>query len=302
MKSLKLILLCAAALTGAITTILIQRQPAHPRAVAPIEQRFHVRGEIRGIDGEAKQIRIKHEEIPDYMAAMTMPFDVRDSGLLRGLKIGDEIGFELVVTREDSWISSIQKLSETAMTAITDISRNATNEIERVQIGETVPNFTLTAQNGETIQLKGFRGQAVLVTFIYTRCPLPNYCPLMSKNFASLQERLGKKFPGKFHLISVSIDPLFDQPAVLKKYAVRYTEDDSSWTFATGNTEQIDAIGNLFGLVQERAGGLINHDLRTALIGPDGRLVHVWKSNAWTPFEIQRRVEELFQTELANTR
>ena len=115
----------------------------------------------------------------------------------------------------------------------------------------------------------------------------------MSKNFGSLQERLEKQFPGKFQLLSVSIDPAFDRPEVLKNYASRWSKMEETWTFATGTPEQIDGVGTLFGLVRESAGGLINHDLRTALIAPDGKLVHVWRSNVWTPYEVQRRVEEV---------
>lgn len=288
MKSLKWYLLIGAAIatTGVLAAIALQRP--RPTTQSPAgQQRFQVRGEVREININDKFIRIKHEEIPNYMAAMTMPFDVRDVSLLRGLKPGDEIGFELVVTKEDSWIGAIQKLSESAAT-----EQTAGKEVQRLQAGEIVPDFSLIDQNGRPVSLRDFRGKAVLLTFIYTRCPLPNFCPLMSKNFASLQQRLEKQFPGKFHLLSVSIDPQFDQPEILKAYAARYTDDDRTWTFATGTPEQADAVSALFGLVQERAGGLINHDLRTALIGPDGRLVHVWKSNMWTPFEVQRRVEE----------
>jgi protein SCO1/2 len=253
------------------------------------DKHFYVRGEVRAVNSQAKTIRIKHEEIPNYMPAMIMPFDVRDAAVLRGVSAGDEVGFELVVTKDDSWIASIQRLSESAPIA----SAETANEVQRLQPGEIVPNLSLTNQNGRAVQLKDFRGRAVLLTFIYTRCPLPNFCPLMSKNFASLQQRLQKDRPGKFQLMSVTIDPDFDQPEVLKDYAARQGADESTWTFATGSAEQIDAVASLFGLVHERAGGLINHDLRTALIGPDGKLVHVWKSNFWTPYEVQRRVEEI---------
>jgi len=294
MTPLKSYLIVAAAVTAAGIVMAMAIQRPSPRAdAATVEQRFHVRGEIRELDAAARSIRIKHEEIPNYMAAMTMAFDVRDKSLLRGLKAGDEIGFELVVTKEDSWIAGIHKLSEASETRVGDTSQLAAQEAQRLQVGETVPDFELTDQNGRTIRPKDFRGKVVLLTFIYTRCPLPNFCPLMSKNFASLQERLEKQFPGKFQLLSVSIDPQFDRPEVLKEYAGRYTKNDSTWVFATGTAEQTDAAGALFGLVHERAGGLINHDLRTVLIGPDGRLIHVWKSNLWTPYEVQRRVEEV---------
>jgi protein SCO1/2 len=294
MNSLKIYLLgiFAIAAAGFVMAMSIQRPT---RANKPMqEQRFYVRGEIRDIDAELRQIRIKHEEIPNYMAAMTMPFDVRDTALLRNLKTGDQVGFELVVTKEDSWIASIQKLSEANDATAGDASQPAAREIARVQIGQVVPNFTIVDQNHRNVSLTDFRGQVVLVTFIYTRCPLPNFCPLMSKNFASLQERFEKEFPGKFRLLSVSIDPEFDQPDVLKTYGSKYSKNDDSWTFGSSRNPSGDSPCDLFGLIQERSGGLINHDLRTALIGPDGRLIHIWKSNVWTPYEVQRRVEELF--------
>jgi protein SCO1/2 len=294
MKALKWYVILALAITTAGVLIsLANQRPLRPAESAASEQRFQVRGEVREIDAGSKFIRIKHEEIPNYMAAMTMPFEVRDTTLLRGLNVGDEIGFELIVTKADSWITSIHRLSEGSGISANDVAQAAASEIQRVQAGETVPDFKFIDQNGETAALKDFRGKIVLLTFIYTRCPLPNFCPLMSKNFASLQERLEKRFPGKFQLLSVSIDPEFDRPEVLKDYAARYTKDNATWRFATGTRQESETIGALFGLVQERAGGLINHDLRTALIAPDGRLVHVWKSNVWTPYEVQRRIEEV---------
>jgi protein SCO1/2 len=253
-------------------------------------RRFHVRGEVRGVDVQAKSIRIRHEEIPDYMPAMIMPFAVREVSLLKGLSAGDEVGFELAVTKDDAWITHIQRLSESGPKAE---SKSDVQPIEALQPGETVPDFTLTDQNGRAVHLREFRGKIVLLTFIYTRCPLPNFCPLMSKNFASLQERLQKEFPRKFQLLSISIDPEFDRPEVLKEYAARQNADERTWTFATGIGDEIGAVASLFGLIHERAGGLINHDLRTALISPDGKLVHTWKSNLWTPYEVQRRVEEV---------
>jgi protein SCO1/2 len=294
MKALKWYLfgLLVIAAAGIAMGVSIQ-QHSLAATVAP-EQRFHVRGEVRAIDLGARQIRIKHEEIPNYMAAMTMPFDIHNPSLLSGLKVGDQIGFELIVTKEDSWIGSIQKFSESNGFTSNPGTQVAAQETARVQIGEVVPDFTIIDQKHRSVSLKDFRGKVVLVTLIYTRCPLPNFCPLMSKNFASLQERLEKQFPGKFHLLSVSIDPEFDQPEVLQAYGSRYSKNHESWTFGASK-EASDSPADLFGLLQEKSGGFINHDLRTALIGPDGRLVHVWKSNAWTPYEVQRRVEELLE-------
>jgi protein SCO1 len=296
MKSLKIPLLLFAAV--AATTVLAATAIHWQKQTSPVpaagERRFEVRGQIRELDIDSKTIRIAHEEIPGYMAAMTMPFQVKDTSVLHGLKVGDDVGFLLVVTDDDSWIRRIIRVESTGLGQ--NESAEITKNLARLQTGECVPDFSLVDQNGCAVRLKDYRGKAVLLTFIYTRCPLPNFCPLMSKNFASLQERLHKEFPGKFHLLSVSIDPEFDKPEVLKNYSSRWSTNEETWTFSAGTRGEIEAVGGLFGLVQESANGLINHDLRTALIGPDGRLVHLWKSNMWTPYEVHRRVAELFQS------
>jgi len=299
MKVLKCSLLALAAFTliAALTAAAIHRRGQRPAAAAP-NQRFEVRGQIRGFEEDDRTVRIAHEEIPGYMAAMTMPLTVRDAALLRGLKVGDDIAFQLVVTEDDSWISRLDRISESSPAAEAGSAAASLRELQRVQAGETVLDFTLVDQNGQTVRLRDQRGKAVLLTFIYTRCPLPNFCPLMSKNFASLQERLQKEFPARFHLISVSIDPAFDNPEVMKGYSTRWSKDPQSWTFGSGSREQIETVTGLFGLVHESTGGLINHDLRTVLIGPDGKLVHVWKSNLWTPYEVQRRVQEVLHRDI----
>ena len=114
----------------------------------------------------------------------------------------------------------------------------------------------------------------------------------MSRNFAELQRRLNKELPGKYHLLSISMDPDFDRPEVLKVYAARYDANEKDWSFATGSAGQISFVAGLAGLYYERENGLIAHDFRTALIAPDGRLVHLWKSNVWTPYEVQRALRE----------
>lgn len=165
-------------------------------------------------------------------------------------------------------------------------------EAERVQVGEIVPDFKLTDQNGHAVHLSDFRGKVVVLTFIYTRCPLPNFCPLMSKNFSQLEERLSKEFTNRYELLSISMDSEFDTPEVLKEYGTRYTASAKDWTFATGDAEQIKFVAGLMGLYYAKENGIISHDLRTALISPDGRLVHLWKSNVWTPYEVQRLVRD----------
>jgi protein SCO1 len=287
--------LCALTLVAVLSVVAFSRHNSL-RAQHSRVKTFQVMGQIRSIDAANKTVRITHEEIPNYMPAMTMPFSVKDVALLKGLSEGDSVQFELAVTADDSWIARISKIqTDTPIEPAT--SRQTTflppdSEAEPVQVGEIMPDFKLTDENGGVIHLNDFRGKAVVLTFIYTRCPLPNFCPLMSKNFSQLEKRLSVEFTNRYQLLSVTMDPEFDTPEVLKEYATRYQASAKDWIFATGDTEQIKFVAGLTGLYYARENGLISHDLRTALIGPDGRLVHLWKSNVWTPYEVQRMVRE----------
>jgi protein SCO1/2 len=291
---------CAVTLVGVLAVVAVSRHQATMQPAAPPAKTFETRGHIVGLDLATKTVRVAHEEIPGYMPAMTMPLPVKDSALLKGLTVGDEVQFQLSVTADDSWISRIEAISQDPATPPSALAEpgvpvatpEAASQASEVHAGEQVPDFQLVDQDGRTVRLKDFRGKAVVLTFIYTRCPLPNFCPLMSKNFAALQERLKKEFRGRFELLSISIDPRFDRPEVLKEYAGRYGADESCWRFATGDQEQVDLAASTFGLVHEPENGLIAHNLRTALIGPDGRLVHLWKSNVWTPYEVHRMMRE----------
>jgi protein SCO1/2 len=265
-------------------------------SAAPAARRtFQVHGTVRRVDASKGAIRITHEAIPDYMPAMTMEFPVKDSPIPTDLALGDDVQFELLVTKDDSWIANIVKImpeSPGRVSTGADATVSGEPVSSELQKGETVPDFQLIDQNGNSIRLSDLRGKPIVLTFIYTRCPLPNFCPLMSKNFQALQLRLQKEFPDRFQLLSVTIDPKFDRPEILKEYAGRYSANEKCWTFATGTQEQIDTIAGLFGLVHEPESGLISHNLRTALIGADGRLRHVWKSNVWTPYEVARMLGE----------
>jgi protein SCO1/2 len=298
----KWILITLIALTLAVIAgITFVKTAAISTSSVAVTQTFQVRGEIRELDPEQKFIRIAHEEIPDYMPAMTMPLPVKDTALFEGLSAGDSVQFELSVTEDDSWISHIRKIAPDNPLASTKLPTSKDfalkNQTERVLPGESFPDFELLDQDGKVIRLSDYRGKAVVLTFIYTRCPLPNFCPLMSKNFADLEQRMNKQFPGRYQLLSITMDPEFDRPEVLKQYAIFYGANTRNWSFATGDSAQIQFVAELSGLTYAWENGVISHDLRTLLIGPDGRLKQVWKSNVWTPYEIQRSVAELFSPE-----
>lgn len=289
--------LCALTLAAVMSVVTLHhRNPPSESAIAGART-FEVHGRIRSVDVTNKSVRISHEEIRNYMPAMTMPFPVKDTSFLKGLSAGDSVQFQLVVTEHDSWIAHIEKISADVPVESATVQQSTSSlqerENERVQVGELVPDFKLVDQDGRTIRLRDFRGKPLVLTFVYTRCPLPNFCPLMSKNFSQLEERLSVEFTNEYHLLSVSMDPDFDTPQVLKEYAAHYSASAKDWTFATGDAEQIKFVAGLMGLYFVRENGLISHDLRTALIGPNGRLVHLWKSNVWTPYEVQRVIREI---------
>jgi protein SCO1/2 len=277
-------------LAVAAGVVLSEHQPRTAPASMSV-QHFQVNGIVRGLEADGKTILIQHEDIPGFMPAMTMPFSLRGTNG-NEFASGDRVRFDLNVTKDDSWISKIEKL-KTVNISVTGYA--TAPEEKQLEPGDIVPDVTLTDQNGKTFHLADFRGKAVLITFIYTRCALPNYCPLMSKNFSMLQEQLTREFAGRFHLISISFDSGYDTPEVMKSYAQAFTKDETSWTFASGSKQQIVSAALQFGLVYLPEAGSFTHDLRTALIGPDGKLLHVWRSNVWTPDEVESRVAEVLR-------
>ena len=297
-----LILLCAVALAAIATgAIICHHRPTGPPTLAPA-QCFQVKGQVRALDLADKTVHIAHEDVPGFMPAMEMPFAVKDPTLLKGLAVGDEVTFRLVVTKDDSWLADIKKVSGGPGIVKPSSSAGLGPAAQMLRVGERVPDFALVDQHGHPLHLHDFRGKAVVLTFIYTRCPLPNFCPLMSRNFASLQERFKRVCPEKTQLLSISFDPDFDTPETLKRYAGLFQHDDKNWLFACGTHEQVERVTSLFGLIREPSQGFIDHDLRTALISPEGKLVHIWRSNVWTPYEVERMVQETLQPALVSLR
>ena len=256
-------------------------------------QIFSVKGVVRELKPDGRTIVIKHEEIPNYMAAMTMPFEARSTNELTGLKPGDEVSFRLLVTDKDGWIDQITK------TGATNVDEPPPREtfrrvrfVDPLNIGDAMPDYPFTNELGQAIHLGQFKGQALGLTFIYTRCPLPNFCPRMSINFSDACEKLlaMPNGPKNWHLLSISFDPEFDTPATLKNYAKRYELDTSYWSFATGALIDIDAITEQFGLAFPREGAIFNHNLRTVVVDAQGRVQKVFTGNEW---KVEDFVEEM---------
>jgi protein SCO1/2 len=247
------------------------------------ERRFDLKGKVVAIDNAQRQVTIAHEQIPGFMDAMTMPFNVREDWALGALAPGQAIEATLVVQGDRSWIEGIRISQSEAG----DSSQTAGATL---RIGDEVPDFKLLNQDNKQIHLAQYRGRPLLLTFIYTRCPLPDFCPRTSRNFSEVYRGLKSttKSGRRPHLLTVSFDTEYDTPAVLREYARRYMNppDFGAWEFATGFPEDIQKITGYFGLVYRRESGQITHSLVTALIGPGGKLTRLYQGNQWIPSQV----------------
>lgn len=257
------------------------------RQASPPPKLYELKGQILSLKPEAQEVLVKHEDIPGFMPAMTMPYKVKSSSLLDGRQPGDLITATLEVGELDASLTAITK---TGSAPIDDPSAGpAITASDLVEAGEPVPDNPLLDQDNTARPLSSLRGHRVALTFIYTRCPLSDFCPLMDKQFQQLQDAV-KKTPSlaDVRLVSVTLDPEFDTPAVLKKHAQALKADPAIWHFLTGNREELASVARSFGVTTEPGtpASLVVHNLRTAVIDPDGRLVKAYSGNMWTPAEL----------------
>ena len=264
------------------------RNTAGQQAVASVPpsgtQIFSVTGVVKELKPDGRMVVIQHEEIPNYMKAMTMPFEVRNTNELAGLKPGDRISFRMLVTEKDGWIDRLTKLGSTHVAGPPprDPFRRV-RFVEPLNVGDPMPDYAFTNELGQVIHLADFHGQALAFTFIYTRCPFPNFCPRMSSNFADAYKKLSAApdAPKNWRLLSISFDPEFDKPELLKSYAKRYGYGTNHWSFATGALIDIDAMTEQFGLMFPREGVGFNHNLRTVVVDAQGKVQKVFTGNEW---------------------
>ena len=288
-------------LAGLFTITGCDRAPnASPRigtgsAPSPQPKTFLVKGQVIAVKPKEKSIEIKHEEIPGYMPAMTMPCDVRDTNELSGLQPGDSVSFRMLVTDTEGWIDQIHKLAASPVTNTlpTGGPLRLVREVEPLAVGDPLPEYHFTNQFGQPISTAQFKGNALAITFLFTRCPFPNFCPLMANHFAEAQQMLlaMSNAPTNWQLLTISFDPDFDKPAILKSYAERYKYDPTHSTFATGALIDITALAEQAGLTfWHDETGNISHNLRTVIINASGRVRKIYTGNQWSSSEL---VQEL---------
>jgi len=257
-------------------------------------QVFQVKGVVISLKPAEKQVEIKHEAVPGYMPAMTMPFDVKDTNELAGLEPGDAVSFRMIVTDTEGWIEQLRKVAPPANSPPPSAGEfRLVRDVEPLSVGDPLPDYTFTNQFGQKISTAQFKGQALAITFLFTRCPFPNFCPLMANHFAEAQEKLlaAQASPTNWHLLTISFDPDFDKPAVLKSYAEFHNYNPSHWTFATGALIDVTAIGEQVGLAfWHDETGSISHNLRTVVINSAGRVQRIFEGNTWTSDELVKEM------------
>jgi protein SCO1/2 len=257
------------------------RTPPEPR-------QYEVKGQIISVSPERQEVLVNHEDIPGFMAAMTMPYKVKDAALLEGKAPGDLFTATLVVEEVDAYLSSLTKTGtaplETPTAAPLITASDLLNE------GDRVPDNVLVDQDKTPRLMVSLRDHRVALTFMYTRCPLPDFCPRMDRNFAEVQKIVSETPElADVRLVSVTLDPEYDTPAVLKTHATALEADPARWHFVTGQKDEVLNFAKRFGVTAEPpsdAGGMMVHNLRTAIIDPQGRLVKVHSGTSWTPAEL----------------
>ncbi len=252
----------------------------------PEPKKYELKGQILAVQPERQELLVKHEDIPGFMPAMTMPYKVSDAGLLAGKEPGDLITATLVVGDTEAHLSTLTKTGHAAIEA--PPTQPEVSALEMVQEGQPVPDAPLVDEDGKPRPLASYRGHRVALTFIYTRCPDAEFCPLMNQNFLAVQKII-ESTPelSDVQLVSISFDPEFDTPAVLKVQAQRLKADPLRWHFVTAPAAAIGKFASLFGVTVTTNGTpILIHNLGTAVIDPEGRLVKLYSTNQWTPAEL----------------
>jgi protein SCO1/2 len=272
----------------------------HPRN----EKRYPIEGKVIAVNKTDHTATINHKDIPGYMPGMTMEFKIKNESDLQIMKAGDQITGTLVVDDVSSWVEITSIAEGGAQLTPTSIVPGEPKP------GDAIPDFQLINQDGKPIHLSQYAGKALALTLVYTRCPQPDQCTLMSNNFAAIDQELQKQpdVYAKTHLLTISFDPDYDSPKVMRSYGASHTgrysdENFQHWEFATGSTDQVKGIAQFFGLRYfhdtESGEDQVIHSLRTAVIGPAGKLVKLYRGNEWKPAEI---VEDLRTLSSAGSR
>ncbi|MGA9630607.1 MAG: SCO family protein [Candidatus Acidiferrales bacterium] len=266
-------------------------------------KRYHLVGKVVALDQRGSSVVVDHQAIPGFMDAMTMAYPVRDPHILDPLGVGDEITADVVVASDGAYLDNIVVTKK----GTGGKGEAPTTEHEPTP-GEKVPDFALTNQDGKRIHLSSFEGHVLLVTFVYTRCPFPTFCPLVSRNFAEVYARTRKNpaLDSKVRLLTISFDPAHDTPKVLRAYGGSFRDVAGAipfdrWEFAVPSQQDLKKIADYFGLFFTSNGGQIVHSLSTTVISPEGTVYKWYEDNQWTPTELVADASAALQQDNSTT-
>lgn len=286
-KTLLVLLILIASLGGA----------ASCRRASGNEKRYDLKGKVVSVEPDKRQVTIAHEDVKDYMPGMTMPFTVKNDADMQMLVPNAEVTATLVVDGKHSWLEDLFVVTKQ------EAGSPVASAVAAAKEGDEVPNYTLLNQDAKPIRIRDYRGRTLLLTFIYTRCPFPDQCTLMSNNFAQIDRQLALDagLYAKTHLLSISIDPSYDDPKVLRSYGAAHTEryekeTFAHWEFATGTNDQVKEIAQYFGLRYWPEKDQIIHALRTVIVDPNGKVAKVYTGNDWKIEEVVAEVKKSAST------
>jgi protein SCO1/2 len=271
-----------------------------------------LKGKVVAVEKDKHLVTVAHEDIKDYMPGMIMPFTVGEQSAWvfeapHEVMPGDQITATLIVDGTQSWLEDLVITKESP-----DTTSLASGERIGPKPGDEVPDYRLINQDGKVIRIHDYKGKALLLTFVYTRCQDPGQCTLMSTNFATIDQELQKQpeLYDKTHLLTISFDPEYDTPKVLRSYGAAYTgkysdETFAHWEFASGSADEVKGIAQFFGMryyIDSSSGKeQVIHSLRTAVIGPDSKVIKVYRENDWKPAEVLKDLQGTIGTTKAAT-
>ena len=295
-RGLPIVFVALLALSGGLGCRSTPQGPPVGSSSAPL-QHFPVRGRVVAVQGSS--ITLDHEAVPGFMGAMTMPYKLSDPAAASELHPGDRITATILV-RKDADGFTDPMLDQVVVIAQARPDYKPTVHYHTPTTGDQVPDFALLNQSNRTIHIDQFRGRLLLATFVYTRCTIADYCPRMSRNFATIDEALAKdpKLYGETHLLSISFDPAYDTPQVLRSYGGAYTgrfikETFGHWDFAAPSEKELPAVAKFFGVgITPGESGSLYHSLSTALIDRKGRILVWYPTNEWTPNQMLAEIQK----------
>jgi len=252
----------------------------------PPAKEYELRGQILAVKPDTQQLVVRHEDIKGFMPAMTMPYTVEDAALLEGKAPGDLITATLVVGETSAHLSAVTKTGHAPIEV--PPTQPEVSVFDMVKEGAAVPDAKLVDEDGTPRPISSYKGHRLVLTFIYTRCPDPEFCVLMNQQFSALQKTiLSTPALADVRLLSISFDPDYDTPTVLKEYAGIQRANPQIWRFATGTKDEIAPLAAKFGVTATSNGTpVLIHNLGTAVIDARGNLVKLHSTNQWKPADV----------------